>query len=363
MDTKRLKSLDALRGFDMLLIMGFGWMLYDICCLWPGGDQFWLARQMEHAAWNGLTLFDTIFPLFLFISGMTFPFSFARSKEKGLGDGSIVRKVLVRALIMVALGIVYNGCFELKFSSMRFYSVLGRIGVAWALAALLYIRLSWKPRAVIAAVILVGYNLLLLIAAPDRPGADSLSFEGNLVGYVDRLIMPGHLLNTSSGFDPEGLLSTLPAVVTAMLGQFAGEFVRSERKHKTLWMLVAAAVLLGVGLVWSTWFPINKKLWTSSFVLVVAAYSLALFALFYYLIDVRGWQKWAFPLEVIGLNSITIYMIQRIVSLHSASQFFLGGLAGLVPAQVGQVILAAGYVLLSWLLLLFLYRKKIFLKI
>ena len=351
MESNRLKSLDALRGFDMLLIMGFGWMLYEVCCLWPGGEHFWLARQMEHAAWNGLTLFDTVFPLFLFISGMTFPFS----KRKTVG------KVLVRALIMVALGVLYNGFFELNFASMRFYSVLGRIGVAWALAALLYMRLSWKPRAVIAAVILIGYNLLLTIVAPDRPGADPLSMDGNLVGYVDRCLMSGHLY--FAGFDPEGLLSTLPAVVTAMLGQFTGEFVRSGRPHKTLSMLGAAVVLLGLGLLWSIWLPVNKSLWTSSFVLVVAAYSLALFALFYYLIDVRGWKKWAFPLEVIGLNSITIYMLQRIVSLQSASQFFFGGLAGLVPAQVGQVILSAGYVLLSWLLLYFLYRKKIFLKI
>lgn len=351
MESNRLKSLDALRGFDMLLIMGFGWMLYDVCCLWPGGEHFWLARQMEHAAWNGLTLLDTIFPLFLFISGMTFPFS----KRKTVG------KVLVRALIMVALGMVYNGCCDLNFASMRFYSVLGRIGIAWALAALLYMSLEWKPRAIIAAVILVGYNLLLTIVAPDRPGADPLSMEGNLVGYVDRCLMPGHLY--FEVFDPEGLLSTLPAVVTAMLGQFAGDFVRSERPHKTLSMLGGAAVLLGLGLIWSIWLPFNKSLWTSSFVLVVAAYSLAMFALFYYLIDVRGWKKWAFPLEVIGLNSITIYMLQRIVSIQSASQFLFGGLAGLVPAQVGQVILSAGYVLLCWLLLYFLYRKNIFLKI
>lgn len=351
MESNRLKSLDALRGFDMLLIMGFGWMLYDVCCLWPGGEQFWLARQMEHAAWNGLTLLDTIFPLFLFISGMTFPFS----KRKTVG------KVLVRALIMVALGMVYNGCCDLNFASMRFYSVLGRIGIAWALAALLYMSLEWKPRAIIAAVILVGYNLLLTIVAPDRPGADPLSMEGNLVGYVDRCLMPGHLY--FEGFDPEGLLSTLPAVVTAMLGQFAGDFVRSERPHKTLSMLGGAAVLLGLGLIWSIWLPVNKSLWTSSFVLVVAAYSLAMFALFYYLIDVRGWKKWAFPLEVIGLNSITIYMVQRIISIPSANRFFLDGVAGLVSEPVASVIYATGYVLLCWLLLYFLYRKKVFLKI
>ena len=175
--------------------------------------------------------------------------------------------------------------------------------------------------------------------------------------------MPNHLLY-SSGFDPEGLLSTLPAIVTAMLGQFAGEFVREgQAKHKTLWLFAGAAVLVGVGIIWNQWFPVNKKLWTSSFVLVVAAYSLAMFALFYYLIDVRGWKKWAFPLEVIGLNSITIYMVQRILSIASVNRFFLGGVAGMVSEPVASVIFATGYVLLSWLLLYFLYRKKVFLKI
>ena len=363
MENNRLKSLDALRGFDMLLIMGFASLVFDVCQLWPGGGTCWLARQMSHTSWHGFTLYDTIFPLFLFISGMTFPFSLAKRREKGLGDGSTVKKVLVRALIMVALGVVYNGFFNLDFATMRFYSVLGRIGVAWALAALLYIRLSWKPRAIIAGVILIGYNLLLLIVAPDRPGTDSLSLEGNLVGYIDRLIMPNHLLY-SAGFDPEGLLSTLPAIVTAMLGQFAGEFVKGGRaKNKTLWLFAGAAVLLGVGLIWNTWFPMNKKLWTSSFVLVVGAYSLAMFALFYYLIDVRGWKKWAFPLEVIGLNSITIYMVQRIISIPSANRFFLDGVAGMVSEPVAAVIYATGYVILCWLLLYFLYRKKVFLKV
>ena len=128
-------------------------------------------------------------------------------------------------------------------------------------------------------------------------------------------------------------------------------------------MLVAAAVMLVIGLVWSLWFPINKKLWTSSFVLVVGAYSLALFAVFYWLIDVKGWKKWAFFFEVIGLNSITIYMLQRILPFSQVNRFFLGGVAELCPEPVGKVLLALGYLALSWLLLLFLYRKKVFLKV
>ena len=363
MESKRLLSIDALRGFDMFFIMGFASLVVAVCALFPGGADGWLARQMSHPDWNGLSHHDTIFPLFLFISGMTFPFSLAHSREKGMSEKQISRKVLVRGLILIGLGFVYNYIFQLKLSTFRFYSVLGRIGLAWMLAAWLYMVCGQKARAVIAAAILVGYNLLLLIPAPDFPGASSLSMEGNIVGYIDRLLLPNHLLY-SVGFDPEGLLSTLPAIVTAMLGQFTGEFVKdSEAKHKTLRMLVAAAVMLVAGLVWSLWFPINKKLWTSSFVLVVGAYSVALFAVFYWLIDVKGWKKWAFFFQVIGLNSITIYMLQRIVPFADINRFFLGGVAGLCPEPVGRVILAVGYLALSWLLLWLLYRKKVFLKV
>ena len=364
MESRRLLSIDALRGFDMFFIMGFASLVVAVCSLFPDGADGWLARQMSHPDWNGLTHHDTIFPLFLFIAGMTFPFSLANSREKGLSDKRIFLKVLCRGLILIALGFVYNYIFRLKLSTFRFYSVLGRIGLAWMLAAWLYMVCGQKARAIIAAAILVGYNLLLLIPAPDCPGASSLSLEGNLVGYIDRLLLPNHLFYRDVGFDPEGLLSTLPAVVTAMLGQFTGEFVKdSDAKHKTLRMLVAAAVLLAAGLVWSIWFPINKKLWTSSFVLVMGAYSVALFAVFYWIIEVKGWKKWAFFFQVIGLNSITIYMLQRIVPFSEVNRFFLGGVAELCPEPVGRVIFAVGYLCISWLLLWFLYKKKVFLKV
>lgn len=362
MDKKRLLSIDALRGFDMLFIMGFAGLLVAICQLFPDGDSCWLARQMSHVDWDGLRHHDTIFPLFLFISGMTFPFSAEKRQLGGATKGQLFLQALRRGLVLVALGLVYNKFFDLKLATLRFPSVLARIGLAWMFAAWLFLAFRWKTRAVIAAVILVGYQFLLLIPAPDAAGAGPLTYEGNIVGYIDRLIMPEHLLSKGK-FDPEGLLSTLPAIVTAMLGQFTGEFVRSSQRNKTGKMLLAAAVLLAVGLVWSLWFPINKKLWTSTFVLVVGAYSVAMYALFYWIIDVKGWKKWTFFFEVIGLNSITIYMAQRIIPFSSVNKFFLGGLAGLCPEPVGKVILTAGYVTVCWLFLLFLYRKKVFLKV
>jgi predicted acyltransferase len=364
---KRLLSIDTLRGLDMLIIMGLSTLIVRICELFPGGSEFWIAQQMHHASWNGLTIMDMVFPVFLFVAGLSFPFSYASQVGRGLTSRQIHRKIFVRCLVLVVLGIVYNGFFDLSFPQ-RYASVLGRIGLAWMFAALLYIHCKPKVRIGIAAGLLVVYGLLIaLVKAPDAPaGFGPLTLEGCLNGYVDRLLLPGRLHYGSC--DPEGLLGVVPATVTAMLGMFTGEFVRlPEEKmcggRKTLWMFGAAAALLAVGLLLSPVLPLNKKLWTSSYVLVVGAISLAVYALIYYLVEVKGWQRWTFPFRVIGLNSITIYLWQRIVPMKEVTNFFFGGAAGLLPEAWGAVLLAAGYVVLCWLLLYFLWRKKIFLKV
>jgi predicted acyltransferase len=235
-------------------------------------------------------------------------------------------------------------------------------------AALLYVHGKPKVRIVMAAVLLVGYGLLItFVGAPDAPaGAGPLTQDGCLNGWIDRLLLPGRLHN--GNFDPEGLLGVIPATVTAMLGMFTGEFIRLPEERvsggkKTLWMLGAAVVLIAAGLLWSASLPLNKKLWTSTFVLVVGGISVALYAVIYYVVEVKGWQKWTFPFRIVGLNSITIYLMQQIVPLGSVSGFFLGGAAALLPEAWGAVLLAAGYMLVCWLLLYFLYRKKIFLKV
>ena len=195
-------------------------------------------------------------------------------------------------------------------------------------------------------------------------GAGPLTFEGNLAGYIDRQFLPGKLIYGS--FDPEGLLSTVPAVVTAMLGMFTGEFVRRQDLsggRKASWMIAAAVALLVAGLAFNGVVPVNKSLWSSTFVCVVAAYSLAMFALFYYLIDVRGWRRWTLFFRVVGLNSITIYLAQRIVGFGRISDFFLGGVASKCPEALAAVVNSAGYVAVCWLFLYFLYRKNVFLKV
>ena len=366
---RRLASLDALRGFDMLFIIGFATLVIWICRLFPGGDQCWLAQQMGHVEWEGLRHHDTIFPLFLFIAGISFPFSYAKMREKGKKRGQIYWKIIRRGLILVLFGLLCNGLLKFQWTHIRLWSVLARIGLAWMFAALLFINLKPSVRAVIAVILLVGYWLLLrFVPAPDAPpGAGPFSFDGNLVGYVDRCLFPGHLYSGDGGvFDPEGLLSTIPAIVTAMLGMFTGEWIRKPDvpdNKKVLWMVAAAAVLLVLGLVWSKWFPLNKKLWSSSFVLVVAAYSLAMFALFYWIIDVKGWKKWSFPFAVIGMNSITIYMAPRIINFRYATDFFLAGLCSFMGPVWSKIVWYVGFIALEWLFLYFLYKKKIFLKV
>ena len=364
---KRLKSLDTLRGFDMMFIMGVATLIITICEQFPGGADCWLAQQMDHVEWNGWHHHDTIFPLFLFISGISFPFSYAAMQERGMARRSIYWKIFRRAALLVLFGLICNGLFKLEWSTIRIPSVLARIGLAWMFAALMFINFKPGIRAVISAVILLGYWFLLMIPAPDAPGMDPLSHDGNLVGYIDRMVMPNHLYRWDGGnFDPEGILSTLPAIVTAMLGMFTGEYVRSTRhdgNRKTLYMFAAAAVMLILGYIWNIWFPINKKLWTSSFVLVLGAFSLASFALFYWIIDIRGRDGWTFPFRVIGMNSITIFMAPRVIDFHHATDFFMGGIVGLMPEGIGSIVSRVAYLVICWLFLYFLYRKKIFLKL
>ncbi|MBO5893545.1 MAG: DUF5009 domain-containing protein [Alistipes sp.] len=365
----RLMSLDALRGFDMFFIMGLSGLIINVCALFPGSFSEMLSEQMSHVAWNGLRHHDTIFPLFLFLAGVSFPFSFAKLRESGASMGAIYWKIIRRGALLVLCGMIYNGLFNLDFENLRVASVLGRIGLAWMFAALLFVNLGVRSRVSISVVILIGYAVISrYVGAPDVPGADPLSREGCLVGYIDRLFMPGKLIYDNNTFDPEGLLSTLPAIVTALLGMFAGELIRIPNEklsgnRKTLYMLAGAVVLAIVAIAAKGFNPINKMLWSSTFVCAVGAYSLIMMAIFYYIIDVRGCWRWTLIFRVVGMNSITIYMAQRIIGFSGISRFFFGGVAGLCPEGWTAVINSIGYIVVCWLFLYVLYRKNIFLKV
>lgn len=331
---RRLLSLDALRGFDMFFIMGGGALLLSLSSFLPDSISAVIAEQMGHKEWHGFAFYDLIFPLFLFLAGVSFPFSLSKM---GKNKSRMLFKILRRALILLFLGVLYNGLLNFDFENLRYASVLGRIGIAWAVAALIYLFGGKKLSIAVSVIMLLGYwALLALVKAPDAlPEIDIYSMEGSIVGYIDRLFLPGAL--HLGIHDPEGLLSTLPAVATAMAGIFTGEFVRDNKVkeyRKVGMMLCASMLLLVIGYLWGMVFPINKNLWTSSFVLFAAGWSLLLFAMFYLVIDVVGLKGWSFFFRVIGMNSITIYLLQQFVDFHKPYRLFSVGLYPFFPSNI-----------------------------
>jgi predicted acyltransferase len=365
--SNRLISLDALRGFDMLWIMGGERIITALADLTGAAALTWAATQMDHVEWNGFHFYDLIFPLFLFIAGVSMPFSMDKRLAAGESKSKIYRHIFVRMITLVIFGIIYNGFLDFNWGHIRYASVLGRIGLGWFFAAL--IVLNSKPKwwyAWFGGILLFYWAILSLIPVPGY-GAGNLTMEGSLVGYIDRMLLPGHLYKDIH--DPEGILSTIPAISTALMGALTGNFLRIPYQKisglkKALWMGIAGIISLGAGLLWGLAFPINKNLWTSSFVLYAGGWSLILLALFYLIIDVWGWKKWAFFFIVIGMNSITIYMLQAgIINFRSSTEFFFGGIIKSLAENWQPLIGAIGYTTVCWLLLYILYKYKIFLKV
>jgi len=365
---KRLQSLDALRGFDMFWIMGAEFVVVTLYGVFGGETLGWCSQQMEHAKWDGFRFMDLVFPLFLFIAGTSFPFSLENRRAKHESESKIRRHLLKRALTLVILGLLYNGLLMNAFDSVRFASVLAHIGIAWFLAAVIYMNIR-KLYAVGIWIggIVVGYGLLnLFVLAPDAVGTNLFLAENNIVAQFDRWFLPGRLYG--GNFDPEGLLSLIPAIATALLGMAAGDFLKNQGgkiipSQKALILFVAGIGIILLGMLCSIVIPINKALWSSSFMLLAGGISLSLLAIFYWIIDVRQYTKWAFFFRVIGLNSIAIYMAQRIFNFQEVSNFFLGGIIALCSEPVGALISACGYVAVCWLFLYFFYKKNIFIKV
>lgn len=366
---QRLESLDALRGFDMLFIMGGAAVITAIAGFFPDSAAWQtVAEQMTHASWDGLRHHDTIFPLFLFIAGCSFPFSLEKQRQRGMSHSAIVLKAIKRGFVLMALGWVCNGILKLQFAELRFWSVLARIGMAWMCAALIYMHVhSLKRILLIVAGLLVGYSIISsLVVAPDTPGAAALTREGNIACYIDRTLFGAHCYRPD--YDPEGLFSTIPAIGTALLGMLAGRWIKTEKEgltgtRKALGMLAAGVALGILGYLWSFWTPINKALWSSSFVCAVACYSLIMLALFYYIIDVKRWRGWDFFFVVIGMNSIAIYMLPRFVNFDFMRDRLLGGVISLLPESIYSVVEPTSYIITWWIFLYIMYRYKIFLKV
>ncbi|MDQ6815227.1 MAG: DUF5009 domain-containing protein, partial [Bacteroidota bacterium] len=362
---QRLFSLDALRGFDMLWIMGGGAVFHSLAK--ATASPFWgkVADQFEHPEWNGFHLYDLIFPLFLFLAGVATPYSVGRELERGKSKSQLLLRVIKRACILVLLGIVVNEGLQIKpFHDIRFASVLGRIGIAYMFANMIYLFSSYRAQIIWFLFFIVGYWLLLKFNAAPGFAAGDLSMQGNFASYIDRLILPGKLYLRIH--DPEGLASTIPAISTGLLGILAGTLLKNEQINhvkKTLYLAGTGAIFLVLAQLWNLDFPINKNLWSSSFVLHVGGLSLLLLSLFYYIIDVLGYKQWAFFFKVIGMNSILIYISGKFINWQFTTTAFFKWLTQLTGTPYDLVVLAVCLVVVKWLFLYFLYKKKMFLRV
>jgi predicted acyltransferase len=361
----RLRSIDALRGFDMLWIIGLADLFHQLAMVVEAGWLRSLTVQLEHVEWEGLRAYDLIFPLFMFLSGMSVPYALGRKVEQGEARGKLAVGVLKRTVLLVLLGIVYNGGLGLKFETQRYASVLGQIGIAYGIAATVFLfTRTWRPRAAWCFAIVVGIAVLQLLVPVPGHGAGVLTPEGIINGWIDRHLLPGRLHREL--FDPEGLLSIVSASALTLGGVLAGDYVRRSSAPSfgaACRLLLAGAALLAAGwLCWKLGYPPIKSAWTTTFNLLAGGICLWLFVLFHLLIDFRPESKWSFPLQIIGMNALTIYLAEKILSFGDISAFFLGGIA----ARIGKwedVLLLCGVLAIQWLLLWFLWRKKVFLRV
>lgn len=361
-DRSRILSIDALRGFDMFWIIGGDSLAVAILTTsgWSAAAQ--LAEQFEHVDWQGFRFYDLIFPLFLFLVGCVLPFSLDKYRDQ---PKAAYWRIVRRATLLVVLGLIGNNILQFDWGNLRIAGVLQRIGICYALAAILYLHARVRGQALAIAAILLGYWALLALFPVPGGSAGDYSKEGNLAGYVDRNFLPGKILKPYYGFgDNEGILSTIPAIATTLIGALAGQLLKSSLNawSKAGWLALSGLACIAVGQAWGLTFPIVKNIWTSSFVLVAGGWSLLLLSLFYTILDVLKWRGWELFWVVIGMNAITIYVAQRFIDFSGMSKFFLAGIAGLC-GDSSRTILLAGAIAAKWLFLYFLYRQKVFLRV
>ncbi|MDH3271127.1 MAG: DUF5009 domain-containing protein [Gemmatimonadota bacterium] len=362
---RRLDSLDAFRGLTiaaMILVNN------------PGSWSYVYA-PLGHAAWHGWTPTDLIFPYFLFIVGVAIPFSFRRRLAEGANRRSLLGHVARRSAILVALGLAMRAVPDFDVTTMRYYGVLQRIGLVYFVAASLYLFFGRRGRAVATVSLLLGYWALMMLVPVPGFGAGDLSPEGNLAAWIDRALLYGHLWQ--GDWDPEGLLSTLPAIATSLLGIMTGEWLRTERTpaDKVRVLLITGVVFTAVGWAWGLVFPINKNLWTSSYVVFTAGTALLLLGALYWAIDVRRlrgwWEEW---MVVYGRNAIVVFVASGMVA-KAMGRIRLGertSLYGWIYETLfrswggdypGSLAFALAYVA-SWLGVMWLFHaRRIYIKI
>jgi len=345
----------------MFWIIGGGDLFKSVAKVWRTPLTEALSQQMEHAGWEGFQFLDLIFPLFLFLVGVLLPFSIGRRAEQGADRSVLYVHIAKRTLILILLGLVDYGLLRFDWNQMRWSTVLGRIGICYFLAALMVIHTGWRAQAVTGASILLFFWAALLFVPVPGHGPGVWTPEGCLTTYVDQLLIPGKL--GLGLYDRQGILSTFTAFSTTLLGVVTGHWLRTRHspQRKTLGLLAAGVAGLILGYVWSRFFFLSRNIWTSSFVVYAGGWSLLLLALFYWIVDVKGYRKWAFFLIVIGMNSITIWVGQRCLDFNYTAGFLCNGLLR-YAGTLAPILAASSVLALKWLFLYFLHRHRIYLK-
>jgi predicted acyltransferase len=377
--SKRLVSLDAFRGATIA-----GMILVNNPGTWSA-----VYPQLRHAEWHGWTFTDFIFPFFLWIVGVAMTYSFAKRKESGAPKGKLILHVARRALVIFGLGLFLAGFpFNLfgepafSLSTIRIPGVLQRIAVCYFLASLIYLYSSTRGQVVWIVALLAGYWLLMKLVPVPGYGPGILDPMGNLCWWVDSNLLAGHTWRGAPvpGFDPEGIVSTIPAVATTLFGILTGTWLRTERskEEKTAWMFVAGNLLLLLGAILDMWMPINKPIWTSSYSIFMAGWALVCLAMFYWLIDVKGHAKWAAPFVIYGMNAIAVYVLAGLLAKTmgiirwagpdgnpvSLKGYLFDGLFFPIASPVNASLLfAIAFVLVTFLVAWIMWKKKWFLKV
>lgn len=363
----RLISLDVFRGFTIALM---------ILVNSPGNPASY--SWLEHSAWNGCTLADLVFPFFIFIVGVSSVFSLSKAREEKQPDlTKLLVKIFRRSLIIFLLGLFLNAFpYHFDFSTIRVFGVLQRIAICYLVSAFLFLTTRLETQALIMFALLIGYWLLMIFFKVPNFGAGNLSAEGNAAAYFDRLLFSApHLYGKV--YDPEGLLSTLPSIATALLGNLTGALLLSKanQKSKLVAMSLAGILALFLGWFWGLWFPINKALWTSSYVLWTGGFALLTLALCYWLIEIKGWKSWSKPFEIFGVNAMAAYFLhifflklQLMIpapdgSSQNLKSFISQSLFSWASPENASLFYALAYTLFWLLILTILYRKRIFIKI
>jgi predicted acyltransferase len=361
----RLLSLDGLRGFDMLWIIGGQFIIRGLAKVWPGTVSSAVSAQFEHVPWVGLHCFDVIWTLFMFMVGVSLSFSIAKRKRMNESPRSIYSHAVKRAVILFILGMIAQGnLLEFNLATLHpFYSVLHGIAAGYLIATVVTMNFKAKGQAITTAIFLVSYWILLLTIPVPGVGRGLLTPTGNAATYIDRLVL-GRFYYAPLGQENTWFLSYLGFAASVLLGVLAGELLLSSRskKAKCLALYGYGAGLLALGLVWSIWLPVIKLLWTSSFVLVAGGISCLMMATFYLLIDVLGYRKWVFPFTVIGMNALAVYMATEVFDFRKIGDIFVGSLLPRV-GRWDELLAYSASLAIIWLILYWMYRTRTFVKL